>query len=52
VRDVTFPTTKQELLRAARARNDEPVTLRRLEQLPDRSYSSVNDLMSAFLATV
>ena len=52
VRDVTFPTTKQELLRAARARNDEPVTLRRLEQLPDRSYSSANDVMSAFLATV
>jgi Protein of unknown function (DUF2795) len=51
VRDVTFPATKQELLRAARARNDEPMTLRRLEQLPDRSYSNVNDLMSALFAT-
>jgi Protein of unknown function (DUF2795) len=51
LRDMTFPATKQELLRAARAANDAPVALRRLEQLPDRSYSSLNDLMSALLAT-
>jgi hypothetical protein len=51
LRDVTFPATKQELVRAARARSEETITLRRLEQLPDRSYSSVNDLMSALLAT-
>jgi hypothetical protein len=51
LRDVTFPATKHDLLRAARARNDEPTALRRLEQVPDRSYSSLNDLMSALLAT-
>ena len=51
VQHVTFPATKQELLRAARASNEEPAALRRLEQIPDRSYSSANDLMSALLAT-
>src|SRR5262249_26115181 len=40
LRDITFPATKQELLQAARTRAEEPTTLRRLEQLPDRSYSS------------
>jgi hypothetical protein len=34
-----------------RANSDDPVALRRVEQLPDRSYSSLNDLMSALLAT-
>jgi Protein of unknown function (DUF2795) len=52
LREVTFPASKQDLLRVARARNEEPITLRRLEQIPDRSYASVNDLMSALLATV
>jgi hypothetical protein len=51
LRDVVFPATKQDLLRSARALTDEPVALRRLEQLPDRSYSSLNDVMSALLAT-
>ena len=51
LRGASFPATKQDLLRLARANNSEPVTLRRLEQLPDRSYSNLNDLTSALLAT-
>jgi Protein of unknown function (DUF2795) len=52
LREINFPATKQELLRAARAANDEPMAVRRLEQVPDRSYNSLDDLMSALLATV
>jgi hypothetical protein len=52
LRSVSFPATKQDLLRAARANNEDAIGLRRVEQLPDRSYSSLNDLMSALLATV
>ncbi len=52
LRGASFPATKQDLLALARANNPEPTALRRLEQLPDRSYSSLNDLMSALLATV
>jgi Protein of unknown function (DUF2795) len=50
LRDVAFPATKQELLRAARAANDEPTMLRRLEQVPDRSYASLDEVMSAIMA--
>jgi hypothetical protein len=52
LRGASFPATKQDLLRLARANNSEPMTLRRIEQLPDRSFSSVSDLTSALLATV
>ena len=51
LRGASFPATKQDLLRLARANNSEPMTLRRIEQLADRSYSSLNDLTSALLAT-
>ncbi|MBO0736100.1 MAG: DUF2795 domain-containing protein [Alphaproteobacteria bacterium] len=51
LRDVKFPATKQELLRLARGSNDEPAVLRRLEQVPDRSYGSLNDLLSELVAT-
>jgi hypothetical protein len=51
LRSASFPTTKQELLRLARMHNDDPMALRRLEQVPDRSYSSLNDLMSVLLTT-
>jgi len=51
LRSVSFPATKQDLLRVARANDDDAIALRRVEQLPDRSYSSLNDLMSALLAT-
>ena len=43
---VTFPATKQELLRLARANHVEPTALRRLEQVADRSYGSLHDLMT------
>jgi Protein of unknown function (DUF2795) len=49
--NVTFPATKQELLRAARAVQSEPMALSRLERVPDRSYSSLDDLRSALMAT-
>jgi hypothetical protein len=52
LRGVSFPATKQDLLRLARVNPDEPTALRRLEQVPDRSYSSLDDLMSALLAKV
>ena len=52
LRGVSFPATKQDLLRLARANTDEPTALRRLEQVADRSYSSLDDLMSALLAKV
>ena len=47
LRGVSFPATKQDLLRVARASNDEPGVLRRLEQVADRSYNSLQDLMAA-----
>src|SRR6516225_1198275 len=50
LRGASYPATKQDLLRLARANNSEPMMLRRIEQLPDRSYSSLNDLTSALLA--
>jgi hypothetical protein len=49
LRDVAFPATKQDLLRAARARNEDPQTLRRLEQLPDRTFTTHSDLTAALL---
>jgi len=52
LRSVSFPATKQDLLRAARVNNEDAIGLRRVEQLPDRSYSSLSDLTSALLATV
>jgi hypothetical protein len=52
LRSVSFPATKQDLLRAARANSDDTIALRRIEQLPDRTYSSLNDLTSPLLATV
>ena len=52
LRTVSFPATKQDLLRAARASNADVIGLRRVEQLPDRTYSSLSDLTSVLLATV
>src|SRR5262245_2289461 len=43
---VTFPATKQDLLRLARANHVEPTVLHRLEQVADRSYGSLHDLMT------
>src|SRR5215467_119852 len=46
LQSVMFPATKQDLLRLARANNIEPTALRRLEQVADRSYGSLHDLMT------
>src|SRR5215469_4225899 len=51
LRNASFPVTKQELLRLARLNNDDSTALGRLERVPDRSYSSINDLMSVLLTT-
>jgi hypothetical protein len=51
LRSISFPATKQDLLRAARANNEDAIGLRRVEQLPDRSYTSLSDLASALLVT-
>ena len=51
LRSISFPATKQDLLRAARANNEDAIGLRRVEQLPDRSYTSLSDLTSALLVT-
>ena len=50
LRGVSFPASKQDLLRAARANKNEPVALRKLEQVADRSYSSLHDLMATLAA--
>lgn len=47
---VSFPATKQDLLRLARANNDEPVVLRKLEQVADRTYHNAQDLMATLSA--
>jgi hypothetical protein len=46
LRSASFPATRQDLLRLARANNEDSLVLRRLEQVPERSYSSLDDLMS------
>src|SRR6516225_3302194 len=46
LRGASFPATKQDLLRVARANNEDATVLRRIEQLPDRGYSSLSDVMS------
>ena len=51
LRSISFPATKQDLLRAARANSEDEIGLRRVEQLPDRSYTSLSDLTSALLVT-
>src|SRR5215467_9783341 len=51
LRTISFPATKQDLLRAARANNEDAIGLRRVEQLADRSYTSLSDLASALLVT-
>ena len=52
LRSVSFPATKQDLLRLARANNADAVMLRRLEGLAERGYTSLSDLESTLLATV
>jgi hypothetical protein len=47
LRGVAFPTNKQDLLRIARASHADPSVLHTIEGLADRSYVSVNDVLSA-----
>jgi hypothetical protein len=47
LRQVAFSATKQDLLRAARVNNDEPALVRRLEQIANRNYANLQDLMAA-----
>jgi hypothetical protein len=47
LRGVSFPASKHELLRYARASNVGSDVLHAIDGLADRSYSSVNDVLSA-----
>jgi Protein of unknown function (DUF2795) len=42
-----FPATKQDLLRAARMHNNEPEVVRQLEQIDNRNYASLEELVAA-----
>jgi hypothetical protein len=46
LRCAEFPAMKQDLLQLAEVHADEGRALRRLEQLPDRRYSSLHDLVT------
>lgn len=50
LRGISFPATKLDLVRTARANNYEPAGLRKLEQIADRSYSNLHDLMATLAA--
>lgn len=47
LRSVSFPANKQELLRYARASNVGADVVHMIEGLADRSYASINDVLSA-----
>jgi len=44
---VTFPVSKQDLLRSARASNGAPALLHAIERLTDRSYASASEVLAA-----
>jgi hypothetical protein len=44
---VSFPVSKQELLRVVRLKGAGPALLHSVEGLVDRSYSSANDVLGA-----
>jgi hypothetical protein len=48
LRCAEFPAMKQDLLQLAEVYTDEGRTLRRLEGVPDRRYSSLHDLIAEF----
>ncbi len=50
LRDITFPATKQDLLRVVRANDGEFAVLSKLEQIADRTYHNAHDLMTALPA--
>lgn len=45
LKDIDFPVTKQEIITYAEEHDVSEVILDRLEQLPDRLYESMADLM-------
>jgi hypothetical protein len=47
LRGVSFPVTKQDLLRFARASNAGPALLHSIEGLADRSYTNANEVLGA-----
>jgi hypothetical protein len=47
LRDVSFPVNKQDLLRMARAGNNEPSLLQSIEALPEGSYANANEVLRA-----
>ena len=47
LRGVSFPVTKQDLLRFARASNAGPALLHSIEGLADRSYANANEVLGA-----
>jgi Protein of unknown function (DUF2795) len=47
LRGVSFPVTKQELVRFARSSNAGPTLIHSIEGLADRSYVSANDVLGA-----
>ncbi len=42
---INFPCSKQELIKHARGRNAPQDVLNTLEQIPDRTYNSMSDVM-------
>ena len=47
LRGVSFPVTKQDLLRFARSSNAGPALVHSIEGLTDRSYATANDVLTA-----
>jgi len=47
LRGVTFPVTKQDLLRLARSGSARPALLRAIEAMPDGYYGSIEEVMEA-----
>lgn len=47
IKDLQFPTTKQELLTTAEDNDAPPQILDRLQKLPDREYESITDVIES-----
>jgi hypothetical protein len=47
LRDISFPVSKQDLLRMARSGNSEPSLLQSIEALPEGSYANANEVLRA-----
>jgi hypothetical protein len=47
LRGVSFPVTKQDLLRLARSGSARPQLIRAIEAMPDGSYGSIDEVMEA-----